>query len=255
MMISTLILAASVAGQACYVNQRAVTRTYAPAYSQGYAPTYYAGKARVETTIVATELYEPRIYGVLAGAGIRAETRRKQDQASVAGLTARVDKLSASIDRLGTLFSQVVVTLPTAPVAPTPVAPGKPTPEVPGKPTPDSGGSAPPPLPKTNPDDGSVPPPPVPPEAASVLRSRCLSCHSAESAPTLGKGFALFDGDGAVRTDVPSNKLLDLAFRVSTGNMPRKALPLPPDEQAAIKAWVLSDPRVGAFLGATPTAK
>jgi mono/diheme cytochrome c family protein len=263
-MFSTLILAASVAGQSCNLQQRAYAAPVA--YRQTYAANNYVQQQyyapQVQTAYIAVEY---RDYANIIGSEQRGVNRRQEALLSQAALAARVDKLSASINGLTAIIAKEAV----GPVEPTPVAPGKPVPVVPGKPSPEVPGKpnptveAPPPVqpptPTVNPDDGSVPPPPVPtapgvavPDATvQVLKARCAACHSAESAATNGGKFALFAEDGSVRP-LSSPKLLDLAFRVSTGNMPRKALPLPPDEQTAIKAWVLGDPKVAGFLGATP---
>jgi hypothetical protein len=248
-MIQVLVLAAMTTGQVCQTatsyRQAYAAPTYAAPAKYAAAP-YYPAKALVETTFIATELYQP-VYGSLVGADVRAENRRNQDRATIDKLTAQIGGLNVALGRLEARLAAEV-----QPTEPTP----QPPPIVPGKPTPQPVEPQQPPVPKVNPgpDDGSVPPPPVPglpvPDAtAQVLRNRCAACHSAEAAGTSGGKFALFAADDSVRTDIPSPKLLDLAFRVSTGNMPKKALPLPPDEQAAVKAWVLGDAKVAGFLG------
>lgn len=251
-MISTLILAASVAGQACYVQQRAAVRTYAApvAYQQQYAVNTYSQQAY-------TTAYVPVQYYDVVGSVQRGVNLRQAALQSQAALAARVDKLALSIDGLTAIIAKETTVAVTEP---TPVAPGKPSPEVPGKPSPQGPTvipQGPPVTPKVNPDDGSVPPPPTPvvpgqpvPDAvAQVLNNRCAKCHGAIAADTMGGGFALFAEDGSIRNGIPSPKLVDLLYRVSVGNMPKKASPLPPEELAAIRAWVTQDPKVSAFFG------
>jgi hypothetical protein len=267
----SLALAVAMTGQVCQVRgtyrQQAVTYAAPVAYQQQNYVKAYAAPVYTQFVAVAED---PYLYqSALVGAQARADRRAGKELQGQAALAAQLNGLSVQVNQLTRTLAQVTIATPTtpdvggppvAPGKPQPVAPGKPSPEVPGKPAPTVEAPPPvqPPTPTVNPDDGSVPPPPVPtvpgvavPDATvQVLKSRCLACHSAESAATNGGKFALFTEAGDVRP-LSSPKLLDLAFRVSTGNMPRKALPLPPEEQATIKAWVLADPKVAGFLGAT----
>lgn len=272
-MLTTLILAATATGQvrqcqtaASYRQSYATAAYTAPTYYRPsyYQPAYYPYKAhaKVETAFIGTELYQPA-YGILAGAGIRAENRRKEDQATVTALTASVAGLTTAVRGLEARIGQPppVVVQPAPPVAP-----GKPTPDVPTKGGPDVS-PAPPPLPKTNPDDGSVPPPPTvpgppapnpsggaaefkPPNAdvLSILTNQCAKCHTAPAKS--GKGIVLFAEPGKLAS-IDGGMLLKMDGEVYSGSMPKNADPMSAEDYSKLRAWINENKDVtDAYLAA-----
>src|SRR5690242_12552983 len=135
-MIPALILAATLPTQirqcqtaASFCQSYAVQASYTvPAYTQTYATTAYATYAQPYTEVKFAPVIYDNYYSALVGGAARAANKREQDLLGRADLAARVDKLSASIDRLAAGLVQGGT---PPPVAPTPVAPAKPTPDTP----------------------------------------------------------------------------------------------------------------------------
>ncbi len=64
----------------------------------------------------------------------------------------------------------------------------------------------------------------------------CAKCHSAGNANQLGKGFVMFDAQGALLADIKA--AIRIADQCDRGLMPKGGRPIPDDENAVVKAWL-----------------
>lgn len=262
-MLTALVLASLGQYRAC---QTAATyrqqATYAaPTYNNAYAAPY------VERTAFVYVQPASDYYAALVGGQVRQELAAKAKQEQAAALSDRVNQLAAALDRL---TAQIGNGQPQPPPSPgQPIAPGKPqpvpdVPPAPGKPqpNPNPGVAEPPPSPGV--DNGNVPPPPaVPPppgpagqpnaKVLAILQARCVKCHTDPAKG--GKGVILFGADGKLANLGPLDKLM-IDQAVYSGDMPKNAEPLPPEEYSAIRAWINEDKdAIEAAIKAQPQGK